>query len=126
MPTPFEIADSIITKTQLESIDDYNPYLVNKALSYRRDTIFQAEAMSRYGAVLTNEQQYQFYREAVPRGTKRFVKWGKPEKAQELAVLVSKRYNLNVNRATEMVSMLNQDQKNKLFETFYEGSYNGN
>jgi hypothetical protein len=126
MPTPFEIADSIVTKTQLESIDDYNPYLVNRALSYRRDAIFQAEAMSRYGAALTNEQQYRFYRESIPRGTKRFVKWGKPEKAQELVVLVSKRYNVNVNRATEMVSMLSEDQKNKLFDTFEKGGLNGN
>ena len=64
-------------KDSLEK-SEYNPYLVNRFLSYFPDTIFYSNEMNKFHNVIPKEYQYKFYLYAIPK-RKRFIEWDKKE-----------------------------------------------
>lgn len=113
MPSPFDFINDIsYNKKDLldedpENIKDYNPWMVNKGLSYFHDTIEYANYMNLYYQ-LDKELQYSFLINIV-RPRKRFSKWHKNEKDSDLQA-VMQYYGYNVNKAKEALSILSPTQ----------------
>lgn len=126
MPSPFDFTKSINeTKENLIREDplvenDYSPFIVNRSLSYFRDTIFFANEMNRYSSLPKN-QQYEFYLHGVPK-RKRFSKWAKKEsETVDIVALLMIEYNLSKRRAEDALKLLSEDQIKILQESYDHG-----
>ena len=97
---------------------DYNPWVVNKALSYFQDTVLIANEVNMYHA-LEKRAQYEYLINMV-RPNKRWVKWVKDETNEELD-LVCKYYNVNPIIGREYLSLLNKDQLTKIKAALDQG-----
>jgi hypothetical protein len=97
---------------------DYNPFMVNKGLSYFADTVLAANEMNRR-PLMPKEHQYKFLLNVVP-ARKRFAKWEKAEKPSEDIELVSEYYKLSIEQAKYYLTILTEEQvdiiKTKLFK----------
>jgi hypothetical protein len=113
--TPFDFAKSINEKSenllavQPEAEKDYQPFLVNRALSFSSDTVLHANLMNQCPN-LDKKLQYDFLFASVRR-RKRYDKWIKKGDTDDLILLVSKVYQVNLRRAAEYLSMMTDDQK---------------
>jgi hypothetical protein len=122
--SPFDFAKSINEKSdnllhiQPEAEKDYQPFLVNRALSFSSDTVLYANTMNQ-SPNLDKKLQYDYLFASVRR-RKRYDKWIKREE-DDLIPLVSKIYEVSPRKAAEYLSMLSEDQKNEL-RTGYGGS----
>lgn len=113
MPNIFDYVKSINdTKVDMSDLDtfesDYNTFVVNRAIAQTRDGIFFANEMNK-NASLGKELNYKFYLNIVSSG-KRYASWPKKIKVDENIVLVSKYYNVSIEKATEYMALLNEDQ----------------
>lgn len=126
--SPFEYANSISATRDdvwVEGISEkeYNPYMVNRALSYHVDTVMYAQEMNSRSH-LDSKMQYDFYRLGIQNKKKRFSKWHKPEKddiAQRLAV----HYGYSLRQAQSYITLLNNEQLNLVMEKLEKGGRNG-
>ena len=103
------------TKEQLivdeESEKKYNPFMVNKALSFGQDTIFFANAMNEQSH-LPKKLQFDFFINSL-RPMKRYNAWVKGEK-DEVIELIQQYFGYNVNKAREALRILTPDQLNDI------------
>lgn len=83
----------------------YAPFMVNKALSYFVDTILYANEINQY-AHTDNKLQFEYYLNGIPK-KKRFSKWAKKEKNDELDI-ISEYYGCNYTRASEIHKIINK------------------
>jgi len=110
--SPFDYLNSINwTKKNImkDDIDEkaYNPFLVNRTLSYFQDTIAYANIMNQYHH-LDNRLQYEFYINII-RQRKRFSKWIKPETSEDIEVIMEY-YGYSNEKAKSALSILNDAQ----------------
>lgn len=121
--SPFDFAKSINEKTenllkgQPEAEKDYQPFLVNRALSFSPDTILFANMMNLCPNA-DRKLQYDYLFASVRR-RKRFDKWVKREE-DDLVPLVASVYGVSERKAIEYLKMLTEAQKNEL-RTGYGG-----
>lgn len=123
---PFDFVKSINTskenliEKEPDNEKEYNAYLINRALSYHRDTVFHANEMNRMSS-LPNRLQYEFYLYSVPKGN-RFAKWEKKSQNDEIVIeYIMKEYNFSRKRAEESLSLLNSDQKSFIISRYSIG-----
>ena len=121
--SPFEYVKSINdTKeniiTDKWSEDQYNPFIVNKALSYTPDTIIYANEMNSRPH-LEKILQYNFLINIV-RKKKRFSKWIKKEKI-EMIEIIKEYYGYNTEKAKQAASILTKEQIDDLKSKLYKG-----
>ena len=84
---------------------DYVPFVVNRCLSYFPDTIFHVNQLNQF---LHAEKKLHFdYLLNSIRKRKRFSKWLKTEKIDEIEV-VKKHYNYSYKRAKEVLPLLSK------------------
>lgn len=120
--SPFDIVKHLNEKTSLDfEISEYNPWMINKALSFHMQTIPYAYEMNK-AYNLDKDIQYRFYVEAVPKG-KRYGKWEKKAPNSEIVGLIMHKYSCNNKVALEYASLLNEEQQQKLREN--KGGKNG-
>jgi hypothetical protein len=126
---PFDFVKSINTSKENlieedpENEKEYNAYLINRALSYYRDTVFHANEMNK-SSVLPNKLQYEFYLYSVPKG-KRFAKWEKKTQNDEIIIEhIMKEYFFSRKRAEEALSLLSPDQKSFIVTRYSIGGKN--
>lgn len=107
--TPFDYIRSINeTKVNLMNEEStYNAYIVNKGLSYGKDTVFYANEMN-IKHFLPNRMQYDFLRSIVPKG-KRYNKWVKSDKIDNIE-FIKEYYNYSTSKAMKALSILNDSQ----------------
>lgn len=110
--SPFDFANSINYTKENLIVDDwsekqYNAFIVNKALSYGADTVIAANEMNSRPHI-DRKAQYDFLR-GIVRKKKRFNKWLKPEKEEQLE-LVKEYYGYNNTKAATALRILNPDQ----------------
>lgn len=114
--SPFDYVNSItMTKKNMmrntENDDlaekDYNPWIVNKALSYFQDTILIANEINQHYN-LDKRPQYEYLINIV-RPNKRWAKWVKDEKNEDLDT-VCEYYNCNRKVGREYLSLLSKEQ----------------
>jgi hypothetical protein len=85
----------------------YNPWIVNKALSYFPDTVLIANEVNMYHG-LDNRPQYEYLINMI-RPNKRWAKWVKDVSDEDLDAVCSY-YNVNRIIGREYLSLLNNDQ----------------
>ena len=110
--SPFDFLNSInSTKKDLMEDPDtekqYVPFVVNRSLSYFPDTVAIANEMNKYHH-LDAKLQYQFLINIV-RKRKRFSKWNKPQKHNDIDV-VKQYYGYSNEKAEQVLPLLSQPQ----------------
>lgn len=120
---PFEYVNSInYTKKDIMEDDDaekvYNPFMVNRSLSYFQDTILAANEMNRLHTT-DKKLQYHFFINMI-RKRKRFSKWYKPEVENDIEV-VKEYYGYSNEKARQALALLSSTQLNELKEKVSKG-----
>ena len=120
---PFDYLNDInYGKTNI-MVDDitekaYNPFMVNRGLSYFNDTVLMANEMN-MNAHLDNRLQFDFYINIV-RKKKRFSKWMKPETVSDVEV-VKEYYGYSNEKAKQALTLLTSEQINELKKKVFKG-----
>jgi len=83
----------------------YTPFMVNKSLSYFIDTILYANEINEY-AHIDNKLQFEYYLNGIPK-KKRFSKWAKKEKSDDLDI-ICEYYGCSYTRAAEIHKIINK------------------
>ena len=110
--SPFEFIKAINETKEDVMVDDvsekkYSPFIVNSGLSFFMDTIFQVNELNR-NHHLDSRLQFDYLLNSV-RKKKRYSKWLKPEKLQDLDV-VKEYYGFSNEKAKDALSTLSEDQ----------------
>ena len=100
-----ETKEDIMLTSQDEK--KYAPFIVNRGLSFFMDTIFQVNELNR-NYHLEARLQFDYLLNSV-RKKKRYSKWLKPEKLQDLDV-VKEYYGFSNEKAKDALSTLSEDQ----------------
>ena len=113
---PFEFANAINYTKKNIMVDDiaekaYNPFMINRQLSYFPDTVLAANEMNRHHHV-DNRLQFDFFINII-RKRKRFSKWFKPEQVSDLET-VKEYYGYSNEKARQVLSLLSTEQINEL------------
>ena len=113
---PFKFTDAINYTKQDIMIDDvtekaYNPFLINRSLSYFPDTVLAANEMNRNHHI-DNRLQFDFFINII-RKRKRFSKWFKPEQISDLEI-VKEYYGYSNEKARQILTLLSTEQINEL------------
>ena len=108
---PFDFINSI-TYTMQDIMHDlneseYEPFLTNRALAYHQDCILYANEMNRRFDV-PNKLQYHYLLNTI-RKRKRFAKWIKPERIDDLKI-VMEYYSVSREKAEEYLSILSDKE----------------
>ena len=120
---PFEYLNAINHTKQNIMVDDitekeYNPFMVNRGLSYFHDTVLMANEMNQ-NAHLDNRLQFDFFINIV-RKKKRFSKWFKPEIVSDVEV-VKEYYGYSNQKACQVLTLLTIEQLDLLRKKVYKG-----
>ena len=120
---PFEFINSINTTKQNIMVDDitekaYNPFIVNRSLSYFKDTVLFANEMN-INHHIDNRLQFDFFINIV-RKKKRFSKFMKPETVSDVEA-VKEYYGYSNEKAKSALTLLTSDQINELKKKVYKG-----
>lgn len=120
---PFEFVSAICDTKQNLIVDDitekaYNPFMVNRSLSYHYDTVLLANEMNQRHH-LDKKLQNDFLLNTV-RKKKRFAKWKKPESSDDLNI-IKEYYGYNNEKARQVLNILNDNQLNILRERSFKG-----
>ena len=112
--TPFDFINAIShTKIDLMEQDNaesqYKPYVINKGLSFYPDTVIQANEMNSRPH-LDRKMQFNFLINII-RSKKRYSKWLKPEKLNDLEV-VQEYYGYSKEKALQVLPLLSDEQIN--------------
>jgi len=110
--SPFDFLNAINETKENLIIDDwsekqYNPFIINKGLSYGRDTIHAANAMNGR-AHLDKALQFSFLINII-RAKKRFNKWIKAEKIDALEV-IKEYYGYSTAKARQVLPLLDDSK----------------
>jgi len=112
--TPFDFINAIShTKQDLTESEnwesEYKSYVINKGLSFYPDTVIQANEMNSRPH-LDKRMQFSFLINII-RSKKRYSKWLKPEKLNDLEV-VQEYYGYSKEKARQVLPLLSDEQIN--------------
>lgn len=96
----------------------YNPYLVNRGLSYFQDTVLYCNEMNARHQT-DKKLQFDFLLNSI-RKNKRFSKWHKAE-VDEDTQLISDYYKCNIRKAKEIQTILSTNQLRELKQKMHVG-----
>jgi len=124
MSNPFDYLNAINgSKEDLTSTEqgekDYPAFMVNRGLSYFRDTVFQANEMNRYNGSLPGRLQFSFLLNSIT-ARKRFSKWFKAEKLGDLEA-VKEYYGYGNQKAKDVLDLHTPEQLVTIKEKLYRG-----
>ena len=110
--TPFDFINAIShTKIDLMEQENaesqYKSYVINKGLSFYPDTVIQANEMNSRPH-LDRKMQFNFLINII-RSKKRYSKWLKPEKLNDLEV-VQEYYGYSKEKARQVLPLLSDEQ----------------
>lgn len=101
---------------------DYNFFVVNKALSFHRDCIFQTNEMNRRPGTDTY-LQFHYLLNSIRSYKRPFKKWQKRESVENLEA-VKTFYNYSNEKAREALTVLSDDQINQIKKNTDKGGLN--
>lgn len=125
--TPFDFINAIHHSKENLIVDDwtekqYNPYIVNKGLSFGPDTVIPANEMNSRPHI---EKKLQFsFLINIIRAKKRFNKWIKPEKIEVIEV-VKEYYGYSTDKARQILPLLDNEKIEKIKTKLIKGGRNG-
>ena len=123
---PFDFVKSVSHNKKDLMVDEveekaYQPFLVNKSLSYHQDTIYLTNEMNvRHSS--DNRLQYLFFLNTI-RKRKRFSKWHKPYESKKLDT-VKESFGVSTQKAKEYLELLNDKQYRELKDSMKIGGKN--
>ena len=122
---PFKFTDAINYTKQDIMIDDitekaYNPFLINRSLSYFPDTVLAANEMNRNHHI-DNRLQFDFFINII-RKKKRFTKWIKPQEISNLE-LIKEYYGYSNQKAKSVLSLLSDVQIEEMKQRINKGGH---
>lgn len=123
---PFDFVKSVSYDKKDIMVDDieekaYQPFLINKALSYHQDAVFLVNEMNiRHSS--DSRLQYLFFINTL-RKRQRFSKWHKPYESKKLET-VKNAFNVSSQRAKEYLELLSEKQYRDLKESMKIGGKN--
>ena len=97
---------------------EYNPYIINKALSFFPDTILFANEMNKYHH-LDHRLQFDFFINII-RKKQRFSKWLKPSEVENLQ-LIKDCYGYSNEKAKSVLTLLSNEQIDELKRRMNKG-----
>ena len=100
----------------------YNPFIINKTLSYFPDTIMQSNTMNQYFDI-DKKLQYDFLLNSI-RKKKRFSRWIRSN-IEENVDTVKQYYKVGNEKAVEILSLLNDEQITSIKKELSEGGISG-
>lgn len=100
---------------------DYQPFLVNLAMSYFPDTLLHSNFMNTFHE-LDNRPQYEFYLNSV-RQRSRYSKWAKKVDNPDLDIICNY-YKCNISRARDYLTILSTYQLNMIKKELEKGGTN--
>jgi hypothetical protein len=113
---PFDFVKSVSYDKKDLMVDEveekaYQPFLINRALSYHQDSVFLTNEMNvRHG--VDNRLQYQFFLNTL-RKRQRFSQWQKPYISKKLDT-VKEYYQISTKEAKDYVELLSDKQLREL------------
>ena len=112
--TPFDYLNSINKGKDGDNLDtsDYVPFMINRGLSYHKDTVLLANEMNKYPNT-DHKLQYDFFKNSVRAG-KRFAKWHKAIKPTKDIDLIMKAYDYSREKAEQVIDLLTKEQLKEL------------
>ena len=128
--TPFDFINAIThSKENLIAKSDnpelaekvYEPFIVNRGLSFFADTILYANEMNRL-ALLDKEPQFAYLLNSI-RPRKRYSKWLKKDKIEKLDI-VSEYFGYSKSKAKDIINILTDDQIKIIKEKLQKGGTN--
>ena len=97
---------------------EYNPFIINRGLSFFKDTILYANEMNRYHH-LDNRVQFDFFINII-RKKKRWSKWIKASDVDNLE-LIKEYYGYSNEKAKSALSLMSNEQIEQLKQRIYKG-----
>jgi hypothetical protein len=97
----------------------YSAFMVNRALSFHRDTVLWANEMNRFTS-LDNKLKYDFLINIIRAQKRPYSKWHKKAQSRDLSV-VKEYYGYSDAKAEEALKILSDDQIAELKEQLYKG-----
>ena len=97
----------------------YSSFMVNRALSYHRDTVIWANEMNRFTA-LDNKLKYDFLLNIIRAQKRPYSKWHKKAQSSDLNV-VKEYYGYSDAKAEEACKILSDDQITAMKKQLYKG-----
>lgn len=121
--SPFDFINDINHKKTNLIVDEwsekqYNPWMINRGLSFSADTVIPANEMN-CRPHLANAMQNVFLINTI-RARKRFDKWIKIEDDAEVE-MIKEYYGYSNEKARQALSILSVEQKNIIKEKLYKG-----
>jgi len=119
-----EIIPSILQTKQYALLTEqdeksYSPFMVNRALSYHRDTALIANQMNLYPST-DKKLQYDFLLNIVRASKRPYSKWYKKAKSSDLET-VKEYYGYSDSKAVEALKVLSEDQISAMKKQLYKG-----
>lgn len=120
---PFEYLKAINETKKDVMVDDiaekeYNPFIINRGLSFFRDTILYANEMNRFHH-LDHRLQFDFFINIIKK-KKRWSKWIKPQEVANLE-LIKEYYGYSNEKAKSALSLMSNEQIEELKNRIYKG-----
>jgi hypothetical protein len=97
----------------------YPSFIVNRALSFHRDTVLWANEMNRF-TTLDNKLKYDFLINIIRASKRQFNKWHKKAQSRDLSV-VKEYYGYSDAKAEEACKILSNDQITEMRKQLYKG-----
>ena len=121
--SPFDFVNAIHYTKEALIVDEwsekqYNPFVVNKSLSFGADTVIPANEMNSRPHI-EKRLQFDFLINTI-RPRKRFNKWLKADNIEDLEV-VKRYYNYNTEKAQQALRILSPEQLNIIKERLNTG-----
>ena len=117
-PSPFDYVKSINSKTQVDNLTGYVPFLTNRAFAMHIDTIMFAEEMNQYHQ-LSPQLQFDFYFHAIRAGRR----FGFPPKVEEddNLSLVMEHFQYSRTKALEAMRLLSDNDIRRIRASHNKG-----
>lgn len=110
-PSPFDVVKAIKLKQgKYEDFDPslYNPYIINKSLSYDLKSLFQANEVNRQ-IPLPHKALFEFYINSIASKIGGYQPWAKPQKIEELP-LICEFFEVSLDKGREILNLLSDAQ----------------
>ena len=119
----FDVVNSLTASREYnysaEVEQEYQPFLINRAMSNYYDCCMHANEMNQR-STLTKQQQFDYYFYAIDQKKKRFAKWHKPAKDETIQT-ISEFYKCSISLAEQYASLLTPENIAEMQEKLSKG-----
>lgn len=122
MPSPFDFVKTISeTKEDIYEGNekDYNPFVINKAMSFNVDCVFIAHELSKYPGI-PKRAQYDLWLNSIEK-KKRWGKWTKKDSLPDDIALIKEAYGYSDSKAVSVLPLFNDKQLLELRDILNKG-----